>query len=54
MQLISKFNTGFRVLLYILNIFSKYVWLVPLEDKRGVNIVNAFQKILDKLGRMGR
>ena len=48
MQLISKFNKGFRFLLCVIDIFSKYVWVVPLKDKRGVSIVIAFQKILDK------
>ena len=48
MQLISKFNKGFRFLLCIIDIFSKFVWVVPLKDKKGVSIVNAFQKILDK------
>ena len=27
--------------------FSKYAWVVPLEDKREITIVNTFQKILD-------
>ena len=44
MQLISKFNNGFRFLLWVIDIFSKYVWVVPLKDKKGVSIVNAFQK----------
>ena len=48
MQLISKFNKGFRFLLYVIDIFSKYAWVVPLKDKKGISIVNAFQKILDK------
>ena len=47
MQLISKFSTGFRFLLCVIDIFSKYAWVVPLKDKKGVSIVNAFQKILD-------
>ena len=46
MQLISKFNKGFRFLLYVIDIFSKYAWVVPLKYKKGVSIVNAFQKIL--------
>ena len=29
------------------NIFSKYAWVVPLKDKNGITIVNAFQKILN-------
>ena len=46
MQLISKFNKGFRFLLCVIDIFSKYAWVVPLKDKKGVSIVNAFKKIL--------
>ena len=48
MQLISKFNKGFRFLLCFIDIFSKYAWVVPLKDKKGVSIVNAFQIILKK------
>ena len=51
MQLISKFNKGFRFLLCVTAIFSKYAWVVPLKDKKGISIVTAFQKILDTLGR---
>ena len=31
--------------------FSKYAWVVLLKDKKGVSIVNVFQKILDKSAR---
>ena len=48
MQLISKFNKGFRFLLYVIDVFSKYAWVVLLKDKKGANIANAFQKVLDK------
>ena len=51
MQLISKFNKGFRFLLYVIDIFSKYAWVVPLKDKKRVSIVDAFQKILDDSNR---
>ena len=47
MQLISKFNKGTRFLLCVVDIFSKYGWVVPSKDKIGVTIINAFQKILD-------
>ena len=47
-QLISKFNKGFKFLLCVIDVFSKYAWVVPLKDKKGVITVNAFQKILDK------
>ena len=42
----SQFNKGFRFLLCVIDIFSKYAWVVPLKDKKGVSIVNAFQSIL--------
>ena len=45
MQLISKFNKVFRFLLYVIDIFSKYALVVPLKDKEGFSIVDAFQKI---------
>ena len=45
MQLISKFNKGFRFLLCVIDIFSKYAWVVPLKDKKGITIIHAFQKI---------
>ena len=32
--------------MYVIDIFSKYAWVVPLKDKKGVSIVNAFKKIL--------
>ena len=51
MQLISKFNNGFRFLLYVIDIFSKYAWVFLLKDKKDVSIVNAFQKILDGSNR---
>ena len=51
MQLISKFNKGFRFLLCVIDIFSKYAWVVPLKDKKGITIINAFQKILKESNR---
>ena len=48
MQLISKFNNGFRFLLCVIDIYSKYAWVVLLKDKNGVSFVNALQSILKK------
>ena len=48
MQSISKFDKGFRFFLYVIDICSKYAWVVPLKDKKGITIVNAFQQILKK------
>ena len=47
MQLLSKFNKGFRFLLCVIDSFSKYAWVIPLKDKKDISIVNAFQKILN-------
>ena len=47
MQLISIYNKKIRFLLYVINLFSEYAWVVPLKDKKGITIINAFQKILD-------
>ena len=46
MQLINKFNKGFRFLLCVIDIFRKYARVVPLKDKKGVSIFNPFQSIL--------
>ena len=51
MQLISKFNKGFRYLLWVINIFSKYAWVIPFKDKKGITITNAFQNFLDESSR---
>ena len=48
MKLISKFNKGFRFLLCVINIYNKYAWVIPLKDKKGITITNAFQKILNE------
>ena len=47
MPLISKFNKEFRFLLCVIDIYSKYAWVIPLKDKKGITITNAFQKFLD-------
>ena len=51
MQLISKFNKGFRFLLCVIYIYSKYTWVIPLKDKKGITISNAFQEILNESNR---
>ena len=47
MQLISKCNKEIRFLLCVIDTFSKYAWVIPLNDKKGVTIVNTFQSILN-------
>ena len=38
MKLLSKYNKGIRFLLCVIDIFSKYAWVVPLKDRKGVMI----------------
>ena len=51
MQLLSKYNKGIRFLVCVIDIFSKYAWVVPLKDKKGVSIATAFQSILKQSNR---
>ena len=39
MQLISKFNKGFRFLLCVIDIYRKYEWVIPLKDKKELQIL---------------
>ena len=48
MQLISKINKRFKFSLCVIDIYSKYAWVIPLQDKKGIIFDNAFQKLLDK------
>ena len=48
MQSLSKYNKRIKYLLCAVDFFGKYAWVVPLKDKRGTSIINAFQKIIFK------
>ena len=50
-QLLSKYNQGIRYLLCVIDIFSKYAWVMSLIDKKRASIVNPFQSILDNSKR---
>ena len=45
MQQLSKWNKGYKYLLMVIDIFSKYGWIVPLKDKKGETVTKAFQQI---------
>ena len=51
MQLINKFNKRLLFLLYLIDIFSKYTWVIPSKDKKEITITNAFKKIFKKSNR---
>ena len=48
MQSLSKYNKGIKYLLCAIDLFSKYAWVVSLKDKKGVSIVDAFQKLISE------
>ena len=48
MQSLSRYNKGFKYLLYATDLFSKYAWVIPIKDRKGTSIVNAFKKIVSK------
>ena len=44
MQSLNKYNKGIKYLLCTIDLFSKYLWVALLKDKRGIAIVNEFEK----------
>ena len=50
-QSLSKKNKGIKYLLCAIDLFSKYVFVNPLKDKKGISIVNAFNKIIKQSNR---
>ena len=51
MQLLSRKNKGIKYLLCAIDFYSKYAFVIPLKDKKGISIVNAFKKIIKKSNR---
>ena len=44
MQSLSKYNKGIKYLSCVIDLFSKYAWVIPIKDKKVTSIVNAFKK----------
>ena len=51
MQSLNKKSKGIKYLLCAIDLFSKYAFVVPLKDKKGISIVNAFNKIIKQSNR---
>ena len=48
---LSRKNKGIKYLLCAIDLFSKYAFVMPLKDKKGISIVNAFNKIIKQSNR---
>ena len=51
-QALKKDNDGYRFLLTVIDVLSKYAWVVPLKDKTGKSLVDAFDTVFKKDGRV--
>ena len=51
MQSLSRKNKGIKYLLCAIDLYSKYAFVVLLKDKKGISIVNAFDKIIKQSKR---
>lgn len=45
LQSISKHNRGFRFIVIVIDVFSKYVWMIPIKNKTGSSIISAFKRV---------
>ena len=51
MQSLSRKNKGIEYLLCSIDLYSKYAFVIPLKDKKGISVVNAFDKIIKQSNR---
>ena len=51
MESLSRKNKSIKYLLCVIDLYSKYVFVIPLKDKKGISIVNAFNKIIKQSNR---
>ena len=50
-QSLSRKNKGIKYLLYVIDLYSKYAFVIPLKDKKGISILNALDKIIKQYNR---
>lgn len=48
---LSEDNDGYNFILCVIDVFSKYAWAVPMKNKTGKAVVNAFKKIFSETNR---
>ena len=48
---IVTYNDGNKFLLIIIDVFSKHLWVEPIEDKTHKSVINALQNIFERMNR---
>ena len=48
----EKQNKGYKYMLNVIDVFSKYAWSIPMKNKTGLTTLEAFKKILKECGRI--
>ena len=51
MQSLNKKNKGIKYLLCVIDLYSKHAFVIPLKDKKGISILNVFDKIIKQYNR---
>ena len=51
MQSLSRKNKGIKYLLCAIGLYSKYAFVIPLENKKGISVTNGFNKIIKQSNR---
>ena len=51
MQALSRKNKGIKYLLCAIDLYSKCVFVIPLENKKGISVTNGFNKIIKQSNR---
>ena len=48
----GKQNSGYKYMLNVIDVFSKYAWSIPMKNKTGLTTLEAFKKIVKESGRI--
>ena len=48
MKALSKQNKGYKYILMIIDVFSKYGWAIPLNSKTGIEVKAEYKRFLKK------
>lgn len=51
MQSFAQYNNGYKFILSVIDVFSKFGWMVPLKNKTAKEITTGFRKIITESGR---